>query len=99
MGDMDKLVELLEELYDGQNNSMVSEEDNKDYFICNLATYDEIDYLASKLLITEEGKCNWENINLLKSRGYNVFAGDKDSFGWLTGCIQKKDDDRIFIYG
>lgn len=44
--------------------------------------------LADEVLITSEGKPNYESINYLKEHGFNVFPGEKDSFGWLTGCIK-----------
>ena len=52
---------------------------------------------ACGYLITDGGACNWENIMKLRSGGYEVFAGDKDSFGWLTGCIAK--DKLCLVYG
>jgi len=53
--------------------------------------------LACELLITEGGGCNWGNIRVLRESGFRVFAGEKDSFGWLTGCIQTTQG--IIIYG
>lgn len=52
---------------------------------------------AYKSLITDTGECNWDNIKTLKESGYNVFPGEKDSFGWLTGCI--KTNKGIIVYG
>jgi len=44
--------------------------------------------LAAKILITDEGDCNWRNIELLKLEGFAVFPIEKDVFGWLVGGIQ-----------
>lgn len=55
------------------------------------------DTLACEKLITDSGSCNWNNIKSLKEQGYNVFAGEKDSFGWLTGCIRTSKG--IVVYG
>lgn len=52
---------------------------------------------ANELLITDTGTCNWNNINILKESGYNVFPGEQDSFGWLIGCIRTKKG--IIAYG
>jgi len=52
---------------------------------------------ASEELITNEGRCNWTNINALKKSGYDVFAGEQDSFGWLTGCISTTKG--VVVYG
>ena len=46
--------------------------------------------LADGLLITNTGQCNWSNIEVLKRSGFNVTAGEQDSFGWLTGVIHTK---------
>lgn len=43
---------------------------------------------ADDALITNDGKCDWEAIQMLKDEGYEVFAGEQDRWGWLTGCIQ-----------
>ena len=49
-------------------------------------------YLANEHLAD-----NYDNIHLLKKNGYNVFAGEQDRFGWLTGCIQLKKG--IIVFG
>ena len=43
--------------------------------------------LADELLIDSDGKCNWENIEILRNYGYGVDALERDQFGWLTGGI------------
>ena len=35
---------------------------------------------------------------LSQSYGFDVYAGEKDSFGWLTGCIEFPDG-RVLVYG
>ena len=60
---------------------------------------DECEFMANGLLITSNGRCNWENIRKLKSYGFDVYAGEKDSFGWLTGCIEFPDHERVLVYG
>lgn len=53
---------------------------------------------ACEELITECGDCNWLRIReLVKKRGYCIYPGDEDSFGWLTGCIEK--DGKVLVYG
>jgi hypothetical protein len=46
--------------------------------------------LADTLLIGLNRECLWIQHDILSEAGYSVFAGEKDSFGWLTGCIQTK---------
>lgn len=47
----------------------------------------EIIWLANEVLILNNGGCNWDNINELKANNFHVRAGEKDSFGWLSGII------------
>ena len=58
---------------------------------------DNIVINANIALITFGGGCNLDAIKTLREHGYRVFAGEKDSFGWLTGCIQTKVG--IIVYG
>lgn len=55
--------------------------------------------IANELLINSGGHCNWKNIKNLESLGFDVYAGEKDSFGWLTGCIGFPDGERVLVYG
>ena len=42
-------------------------------------------------------KPDFDNIEYLKRNGFEIFAGEKDSFGWLTGCIRTKKG--IIVFG
>lgn len=55
--------------------------------------------LACELLINSDGSCNYYNMHKL-SKEYNidVYAGEKDSFGWLTGCL-KNPNGIVLVYG
>lgn len=53
--------------------------------------------LADQVLITKEGRPNFDNIDYLKANGFNVFPGETDSFGWLTGCIRTAKG--IIVFG
>ena len=95
--DFEELCRALEVLY---NSPEKGEEEGEYYFDTvgnTLGYYCEL--LANGELITNDGQCNWDMIMKLRGRGYRVYAGDKDSFGWLTGCIQKHGDERILVYG
>ena len=98
VSDFEELCRSLEALY--RTSEKGEEEDGKYYFDTvgdTLGHYCEL--LANGELITNDGQCNWDMICELRRRGYRVFAGEKDSFGWLTGCIRKEDDGRILVYG
>ena len=53
--------------------------------------------LANKHLINIKGGCNWDNINILEELGYSIYAGEQDSFGWLSGCIETVNG--VIVYG
>lgn len=95
---MEKLLEALEKLYNEQNNSYVCEGDGKSYFENN-EIIDEVRGLCNELLISHEGQCDVNNVDILRRHGYRVFAGEYDWFGWITGCVQKVNDPRILVYG
>lgn len=93
---MEKLLKALEKLYSEQNNFY--QEDGWTGFNKS-DLYNEVVNLCDEYLITNDGQCNWNNIVILQNNGYDIFAGEKDSFGWLTGCVQKDNDERVVIYG
>lgn len=53
--------------------------------------------LAEHELITPRGGCCYVGHRVLEGHGFRVFAGEKDSFGWLTGCIRTSKG--IIVYG
>jgi len=63
----------------------------------SLSLINEIEDLAERLLITEEGRPHFENHAFLSEHGFHVFPGEVDSFGWLSGCIQTKKG--VIVYG
>ena len=95
---MKSLLNALEKLYSVQGNSYECEYDGNVYFENNDIVNEAIS-LCDEKLIANGGLCNWDNIRILRNNGYRVYAGEKDGFGWLTGCVQKNDDPRILVYG
>lgn len=90
---MDELVKVLEELFASADVTI------EDDIFQTGELVDRAETLCSDYLITSDGHCNWANIELLRAKGYRIFAGDQDSFGWLTGCVQRKGDTRTLMYG
>ncbi len=43
--------------------------------------------LANEVLITSEGRPNYESFAILRKQGLEVSPGEVDSFGWLSGII------------
>lgn len=78
---MDQLLRLLKFLEN--DNSIVYVR----YLSHNVPIVREISTLACNLLITDDGDCNWKNIEHLKKRGYNVNPIESHAFGWLIGGI------------
>jgi hypothetical protein len=56
----------------------------------------QIQEAAARVLIDDSGKNRWDNHEILQTCGYYVFAGERDRFGWLTGCIRTKKG--IIVY-
>ena len=94
---MDNLLTLLKEL---ESTTLSTEPDR---VLNNLEDCPEAELiqslsgLANDLLIDHEGRCIWSLHDELTNAGFPVFAGEKDSFGWLTGCIQTTKG--IIVYG
>ena len=94
---MEEFLKVLEELYSIQGNSETDEDDGREYFTgCDIV--EKAAELCVENLVTEDGDCDWDNIRILRNNGYRVWAGEKDSFGWLSGCVQKQGDRRILTY-
>jgi len=53
--------------------------------------------LMEEVLIKEGCEPNFKAHRALRSFGFNVFQGEADSYGWLTGCIQTTKG--ILVYG
>ena len=93
---MKELLEALERLYANQDDIC---QEGEDTGFNESELLDEVVGLCDDHLIASGGQCNWENIRILERNGYRVYAGDQDSWGWLTGCVQKKGDKRVIVYG
>jgi hypothetical protein len=57
-------------------------------YIDEILTNIDLDAISQEVLITSEGKPNWEYIGKLKAEGFNVFVTEKDSFGWLGAAVR-----------
>ena len=94
---MERLLKALEQLYAYEDDVAVCGE-NGEYF-SNVDERWEAEGLCNELLITESGGCNWSNIDILRNNGYLVYPGEKDSFGWIIGVVQKRGDKRKLLFG
>ena len=85
MSDLDELVANIEKTFKNEKWKFTKDDD-----LCvHCLTDVECDFKICELLIDFEqiSNVNWPAVRYLKQRGYTVFAGEKDSFGWLTGVI------------
>ena len=64
------------------------------YFVGEHPLVNAIIYLANRYLIGDE-QC--EHMENMKKNGYDVYPGERDGFGWLTGRI--KTNRGIVVFG
>lgn len=89
-----KLIEALNKI---QGRVDLLTEDGE-YFNNNNSEVQEAESLALEELITSSGQPNYVAILEMAAYGYEVYPGERDSFGWLIGCIQKGDGP-ILVFG
>lgn len=51
------------------------------------------------LIIVSNGSVNYQNIQKVNQYGYRIYPGERDSFGWLTGCVRKGYSGPILVFG
>lgn len=96
---LDELLRSLDVLYSEDIDESSTENDDGNRYFKEFPISDYVEGLCCACLIAPNGTCNWDNVKILKKLGYNVYAGDRDSFGWLTGCVKKFGDNRVLVYG
>lgn len=100
----EKIKRLKELLAEHDNNKEIQYTDNSiRYYNTNLRDNDiikELEDLAIELFVTFDGHPNYAMIAVVKKEGLHVFPGDKDSFGWLTGCVKLYGQNHaILVFG
>lgn len=45
-------------------------------------------YLANELLIGDDGHPDRATMDKVVEKGFRIFPGEVDRYGWLTGCIE-----------
>jgi hypothetical protein len=90
---MQRLVECLKTVDDS------SLPDNKDIRldVVDHPLIDEIQFIAARLLITDKGEPDFNEIDrLFKEYAYFIYPGERDRFGWVTACLQTKKGFIVF---
>ena len=59
---------------------------------------DEIEFIATRLFIDDKGCPIFEEMDRLQKESgcYYIYPGERDRFGWVTGCIQLKKGFIVF---
>jgi hypothetical protein len=52
--------------------------------------------ICNDVFVDEDGKCYWDNIETIRSRGFYIGPGEQDRFGWLTAILYTKKGDILF---
>ena len=59
----------------------------------------EIIAAADNILITPKGNPNYGIIvNVMEPAGIKVYAGEQDSFGWLSGVIETPKGQKVVVF-
>jgi len=89
---MEKLIDLLEQIDKSDLEDNYDKHLNQENKLVG-----NIVEIAINELIDDNGHCIWDNHEILKKKGFYVFCGERDRFGWLVGCIQTKKG--VICYG
>lgn len=84
---------IIKDVETDEDDDMYDTEDS--HTVTNLSgdkyiedTESELDLLCMEVLIGNDGQPNYYYIQKLKLHGFNVFATEKDSFGWLGAAVR-----------
>ena len=59
---------------------------------------EKIEARATDVLISEDGSPNYNSMDkIYEMYGYFVFPGERDRFGWVTGCLRTKKG--VIVFG
>lgn len=100
LDDMNKLVQMIREarqmITAGQ---LISEEG----YLNDSEFVEELRSLCCSVFIRGDGSVNYPNISKVKKEldgTVDIFPGEKDSFGWLTGVLDINDDgEHMVVFG
>ena len=93
---MDNFIGQLKELFDAEESFYVVVDEEYDCVEYN-ETANNLSTQACEYLIYSDGRVNYRNKQKLEDAGFKVYPGDKDSFGWLVGVIERNN--RTLTFG
>jgi len=87
---MEELISLLQKIE--ADDSILTTENSDNPLV------DQVVCLADTVLISSRSTCvPLSKRMIMQKAGYNVYPGEKDSFGWLFGCIATKKG--VIVFG
>ncbi len=91
---MQRLVECLTSV----DESVLPDNTNVRLDVVDHWLIDEIQFIASRLLINDTGEPEFDEIDrFFKEYGYFIYPGERDKFGRFTACLQTKKG--IIVFG
>jgi len=57
------------------------------YLSCDIPLVEKAVCLADRVLVDDNGQCNWEIMKQLEENGFNIVCTERDRFGWLCACV------------
>lgn len=90
---MQRLVECLNNV----NGSSLPDDPDVRLDVVDHPLIEEITFIATRLLIDDKGQPIFDEMDRLYTEfGFFIVPGERDSFGWVTGCIQTKKGFIVF---
>jgi len=77
------IIGLLKMIDNDETISLTTDESKRNHPLINAVVYLADEYLTCGI----HGK---RGIQEIKNAGFDVFPGEQDRYGWLTGCIEMK---------
>lgn len=70
--------------------------DKDGYYVANngYPEFDVMDWLECSTTSP-----SWRMMDIFRNHGYDVYPGEKDSFGWLIGIVEEKKSGRRIVFG
>lgn len=97
-----KMVAMLDAIYANDEYKAVDDNGENNW---SKSSYNDLEELQNILWpgIVDTNTCSPDEIAIvyLMAHGYDTWAGESDSYGWVTGCIGKRydNDDRVIVFG
>ena len=92
---IEKFITELKELFDAEEEFYIVVDEEYNAIEYN-DTANRLSGEACKYLICSDGRVNYHNRAKIENEGFKIYPGDKDSFGWLVGVIERNNRKLLF---